>query len=137
MDRPGARFLGADREIGLQPQQAVSLADQAVEARLGKTKGLKELKLFCFVQHGQFRIDLGRNDDRVGAVSGGAGGDQIGQLIALVGRIFVDIGDIEGGQGGQQLQHVPGLAVFLADLGRPGGLPGIQLGQSQIHQLQV
>jgi len=62
-DGPGAGFLGADGEVGLQAQQFVGLADQAVQAGLFQTQGFEELLLLLVVQDRDLRLDLGRDDD--------------------------------------------------------------------------
>lgn len=42
LDRPGAHFLHASGEVGLQIEQLVARADHAVEARLVKTQVLEK-----------------------------------------------------------------------------------------------
>ena len=59
VDGPGARFLGADREIGLQAQQVIGLADQLVQAGLGEFEGLQELSALGARQRRNLGFDLG------------------------------------------------------------------------------
>ncbi len=95
VNRPGARLLGANREVGLQAQQLIGFADQAVQARFFETERFQEFLAFAFVEHGDFRLDLRRDDDAVGVVDLGAGGDLVRQVVAGRSRGFFDVTDVQ------------------------------------------
>ena len=71
-DRPGARLLGPDGEIGDEAEQFVAGADDPVEAGLGKADGVEVILLLGGVEDGDLALDLGRDDDGLGALLPGA-----------------------------------------------------------------
>src|SRR5690606_8019797 len=57
-NRPGAGFLGADGEIGLQVKEFVAFADQAVEAGFGQAERSEVIGAVGVVEAGEFGFDL-------------------------------------------------------------------------------
>jgi hypothetical protein len=60
---PGARLFRTDGEEGQQPEQRVTGADEAVEARLLQPNRLQKLALFVFRHWAISASDRGRDDD--------------------------------------------------------------------------
>ena len=133
-DGPGARFLGADREIGLQAEKLVAGMDQAVEAGLFEALHFKEFSALCRVEHGHFSFDLGGDDDGFGAFLFGAFHHHVGVFVAGGGAVLVDIGDEEDGLGGQKLEHAPGLHVLFGDIRHAGRAAFMQFGQCKVEK---
>ena len=57
-NRPGFDFLGASREIALEPQQLVNPSCQGRQRWLVEIQALEHLQLVSFVELGQFAFDL-------------------------------------------------------------------------------
>jgi transcriptional regulator with XRE-family HTH domain len=66
-DGPGARFLWADGEIGLQAEELVARVNEAVEARLFEALHFQEFGALIGGEDGHFSFDLGRDNDSFGA----------------------------------------------------------------------
>jgi hypothetical protein len=65
MDGPGADFLDAGREVGLQTEQLVGRTHQAIESGLVETEVGEEGLLVFVVEIGEFGFDLrAEGDDR-------------------------------------------------------------------------
>ena len=60
---PGAHFLGAGREVGLQAEKFVARADHAVEPRFVHAHVLEEHLLVFVVEVGDFGFGLGADGD--------------------------------------------------------------------------
>ncbi|CAM5680305.1 hypothetical protein SMICM304S_01922 [Streptomyces microflavus] len=81
LDGPGAGFLRACREVGLEAQDVEADAAEGGEARLLLAHGLEELQGLVVVELDELGLDLGVEEDRLG------GGDQ-GALLVL--EVLVD-----------------------------------------------
>ena len=137
-DRPGARFLGANCEVGLQMQQCVACADQPVEARFLQPHFFQKHLRFVGFQLADLFLDPGRNHDVRIALRCGHFGDTRGLAVAGAGAVFFDIADIKHRFGGQQLQHLPRLRVLSIHCDRARGLAVFQRrlrGLQQAHLL--
>ena len=82
LDGPGAGFLGAGREVGLQAQGVEADAGEGGEAGLLLADRLEEFQGFLVVELGEVRLELGVEEDRLGR------GDQ-GALLVL--EVVVDV----------------------------------------------
>ena len=71
VDRPGADFLDAGREVGLQAEQVVARADDAVEARFGHAHVCEEHFLVLVVEVGDVGLGLGADGHDGGVLGGG------------------------------------------------------------------
>src|SRR5690606_18531593 len=87
---PGAGFLGADGEIGLQVQELVALADQAVEAGFFKAERGEVVGAIGIVETGEFGFDFGADHHDAGVLGLGVFLDLFGVLIAGRGGGFID-----------------------------------------------
>jgi len=103
-DGPGADFLHACGEVGLQVEQRVTGADHAVQARLFHAHGFEEhLHLFEIVQFGDLGFDLvaHRHDD--GAFFFGDGFYHV-EVRVVLEAVFGDVGDVHHRLGGEQVE---------------------------------
>src|SRR5690606_16378654 len=96
-DGPGAGCLEAEGEIGLQVQELVALADQAVEAGLFEAERGEVVGAIGIVETGEFGFDFGADHHHAGILVLGVGFDLFGVLIAGGGGGFIDVADIEHG----------------------------------------
>ena len=63
VDGPGAHFLDAGSEVGLQAEQGIGGADDAVEAGFGQAHFFEEQGLVFVFEVGDFAFDLGADGD--------------------------------------------------------------------------
>src|SRR5690606_13096332 len=110
---PGTDFLHAGGEIGLQTQQLVAGADDAIQAGLGHAHVFQEDGLVLVVQVGDLGLD------------GGADGDHGGvfrrrvvlyglQVRIVLEAVVLDVGDVHGALGGDEAIALhQGLLVFV------------------------
>ena len=112
---PRAHFFRPDGEVGLQAQQFVGRADQAVESRfLHADVGQKHI--FVFVrQIGDFGFERGADRDHRRMLGGGIGLDLVEQRIVLE-PLVVDVGDVNGGLGRHQTQRFQQHGIFFFKL---------------------
>ena len=123
VDGPGARFLGAAGEKGLQVEQFISGADDAREAGLFQPHFGQEFHFLLAVHADEVALDRGGDDHRLGALGLGLFEHARGKCIALGGGVFLDIADIQDRLGGEQLRLREQAFLFLiVQLGQPRGL---------------
>jgi len=63
MNGPGSRFLGSDREEGVQTQEGVAFADDTVETGLVETEARQILRPLVGIELRQLGLDGGGDDD--------------------------------------------------------------------------
>jgi hypothetical protein len=124
MDRPGARFLGADGEEGDQVQQVVARARSRGRGRF--RAGPASRNTACGLRPGcrQLGFDGGRDTITALAPSALAFSNTLAEkALPVARRFFLDIADIEHRLGGEQLRLGKYRALFLVGgLGQPGRL---------------
>lgn len=101
VDGPGAGFLGACGEVGLQAEGVEAGAGEGVQAGFVLADGFEELGGFLLVEFEELGLGLGVEEDAVG------GGDEFAEFLLAVlvsedGLIGVE--DVEEGLRGQQVE---------------------------------
>jgi hypothetical protein len=124
-DRPGARFFRADGEVGLQAEELVAGADDAVEAGLGEAEAREEF-LLLFVGSCATRISI-LPEITTAAPFGRACVRRRCRELGVArrgGLVLVDVADVEDGLGRQQLSILKGLLILGTSIfARRAGLP--------------
>ena len=125
MDGPGAHFLHASGEVGLQPQQFVGCHDQAIEARLVLAEFCQEHGLVFILHVGHFGLHLGANSDH-GCVLKRRVGVQAIQVRVVFKTIFRHVGNKHRRFGGDQKELREQWQLFFGKIKRAHGLGFIQ-----------
>ncbi|EGJ77201.1 putative GTP-dependent nucleic acid-binding protein EngD [Streptomyces sp. Tu6071] len=111
VDGPGAGFLGAGGQVGLEAQGLEADAGQGREAGFVLADGLEEFEGLLVVQFGEVRLQLRVEEDRLGR------GDERA-LLGLEGvvrqLVLVHVEDVEEGLGREQVQVVEGGGLLRA-----------------------
>lgn len=108
LDGPGAGFLGAGGEVGLEAEGVEAYVGEGGEAGFFLAYGLEEFEGLLLVEFGEVGFQLGVEEDGLG------GGDQgaLCGLEVLVGQlVLVDVEDVEEGLGGEEVEVVEELLV--------------------------
>ncbi len=126
---PGAHFLHAGGEVGLQAQQLEGGADQAVQARFFHAHVLQEGFAVGVVEVDDFGFDGGadRDDGRV------AGGGEFGQAVEqrVVGEAVVsDVAHVHRALGGDEAELGDVGLFFGRQVQRADGLGFVELGDA-------
>ena len=114
-DGPCADFLHPCGEVGLQVQQLVTGADNAVQARLFQTQLGHKLIAVGIVQLGDIGLNGGANGDDHRTFGGGDFADFI-EIGVVLKAVFVDVGDIHGRLQGQEAQVFNRRFVFFGQV---------------------
>ena len=96
MDRPGADFLDARREVGLQAEELIAGADHAIQARLVHAHVLEEHLLVFVVKIGDFSLGLGADGDDRRVFGRGVLLDGVEEGIVFK-AVFINVGDVHRG----------------------------------------
>ena len=112
---PGAYFLLACGEVGLQAQQVEAGADYPVQAWLFHAQIGQEIGFLFVVQLGNFRFDLGADRHHGGIFLLGQFTYGVQQGVVLKAT-FVHVGDVHGRLQGQQVQALDGLALIIVQI---------------------
>ena len=132
VNRPGAHFLDAGGEVGLQAQQAESRADQPVQARLALAHFFQEKRLVFVAHVGHVGFHLGA-DGHHGSILAGGVFLQARQQRVVFKAVFADVAHEHGGLGGDEAQRLEARLVF----GRERqGAHGAAFVQGGLHRLQ-
>ncbi len=114
LDGPGTHFLHASGEVGLQAQQLVTGADDAVQARLFHAQLVEEHLALFLVQLGDLGFDLVAHRHDAGAFVGGNAAHDIEVGIVLE-AFLTDVGDVHGRLEGQEAETAHDLQVVIAE----------------------
>ena len=128
MDRPGADFLDARREVGLQAEKFVARADHAVEPRFVHAHVLEEHLLVFVVEVGDFGFGLGADGDDRRVFGGGVLLDGVKEGIVFK-AVFVDVGDVHGGLDREKEERAQNGEFFLGKRHGTRGLRFVQGGK--------
>ena len=104
VDGPSADFFDAGGEVGLQAQEVVARADQAVQAWLFQAHFGEEFGFFVVFQLGDFALHRGANGND-GGVFFFSQFFQAVEVRIVFKTVFGNVADIHGGFGGQQEQR--------------------------------
>ena len=129
---PCAHFLHAGREIGLQAQQLVTGADQAVKAGFFQAEVGEELLFVGLLQVRQFGFNLRaqRHDRRAFFRRMLA---QAIQMRIVFEAVFQHVADIHRRLDGKQAQRFDELLFFVAQTECTGRLAFVQVGQQPLQ----
>jgi hypothetical protein len=92
---PGPCLLGAGREERQQPEQAIGLVDQALQAAAFQAEGFEVLGPAVVIQVGQFGFDLRADDNDLGTFRLGDLADDVDVLVAVRQVILADVGGVQ------------------------------------------
>ena len=134
-DGPGAHFLLARREVGLQTEQVEAGTDDPVQARLFHAQVGQEVGLFFVVQLGNFRFDLGADRHHGGIFLFGQFAHGVQQGVVLKAA-FVHVGDVHGRLQGQQVQALDGLALIIVQIHGAGRFTFVENRQHLVQYRQ-
>ena len=137
LDRPGAGFFRADGEVGLEAEEFVAGADDAVEARFFEAEAFEEFLLLVIGEDGGFALDLGGDDDGGGAFGFGVGDDRVGELVAGGGGVLVDIADVKDGLGVRSWSIFQAFWSSGAIVARRAGLPALSCSRASLRSSSV
>ena len=133
VDGPGADFLDAGGEVGLQAQEVVAGADEAVEARLFEAEVGEEGEFVFVVEVSQFGFDLGAEGDDGGAFLGGVFAQSV-EVRVVLEAVLGDVGDVHGGLEGHEAVGLEEGLVFGAQVQRAGGFAFVEVGLEFFEQ---
>ena len=137
MDGPGTHFFDARSEVGLQTQQGVSRANQAVQAGFVLAQ-LFQKHLTVFVAHlAHLGFKLGANCHHGCVLRCGVFFQAIEQWVVLK-AIFGHVGHKHGGLGGDQEKLFQQRQLFFAEVDGAHGLGVVECGLTLLqdgHQL--
>ena len=125
MNGPGTDFFHASSEVGLQAQQGVGRADQAVQAGLVLANFLQEFQAVGVVHLGQLGFDLGADGHHGRVLLGGKGLEAVQERVVLK-AVFRHVGHEHGGLGRDQEKLLQLGAFFLAEVNRAHRLGVVQ-----------
>ena len=115
MDGPRAYFFHTRCEVGLQTQERVSGADEAVQAGLALAQLLQELQAVCVVHLGQLGFDLGADGHHRRVLRLRKGFQAIEEGVVFK-AIFRHVGHKHGGLGGDEEKLLQFSAFFFAEV---------------------
>ena len=133
VDGPGADFLDAGGEVGLQAQEVVAGADEAVEAGFFEAEVGEEGEFVFVVEVGQFGFDLGAEGDDGGAFPGGVFAQSV-EVRVVLEAVLGDVGDVHGGLEGHEAVGLEEGLVFGAQVQRAGGFAFVEVGLEFFEQ---
>ena len=116
LDGPGAHFLLAGGEVGLQAEQLIAGADHPVEAGFFHAQVGQEVGFLFIVQFGDLRFDLGADRHHRGVFLRRLFAHQVQQRIVVEAVLF-HVGDVHGGFEGEQVEAADCLALVIAEVG--------------------
>src|SRR5215212_6921614 len=120
-DRPGAGFLGADREVGDEAEEFIARPDHAVEAWLLEADRFEVLALLGGREHGDLALDLRGDYNGLRALLPSASENRVGIGVALVRGRLLDVANVENRLRGEKAEHAEGallLGLALDEAGR-------------------
>ena len=130
-DGPGASLGLAAREVALQAEQVIGLADEARQTAVGEPQRFHVLLGLVRIHLGQLSdvgLHLRRNRHRGAAVD-------LGQL--GVHGVLVHVRDVEHRLHGEQVQLVDGRDLVLGQPQRAGAMALVQAGEHLARRLQL
>ena len=132
---PGAHFLNAGGEVGLQAEQVKAGTNHPVQARFFHAQVSEEVGFFFVVQFGNLRFNLGADRHHGGIFFLGQLAHSVQQGVVLKAT-FVHVGNIHGGLQGQQVEAFNCLALIVSELHGTGRVAFVQGGQYLVQYRQ-
>ena len=133
VDGPGAHFLHPGGEVGLQAEQFIAGADQAVEAGLFQTEVGEEFLLVGIVEVGQFLLDLGAQSHDGRAFFRCVFAQAV-EVRVVFKTVFHHVADIHRWLDGEQAQRLDELYLVIAQTESARGFSLVQVRQQFLQQ---
>ena len=134
MNRPRADFFHAGGEVGLQAQEVVARANQAVQTRFFQAHFGEELGFFIVFQLGDFALHRGANGND-GGVFFSSQFFQAVEVRIVFKTVFSNVADVHGRLGGEQEQRLEHGEFFRVQTEGADGFAFVQIRQQFFAQL--